>query len=116
MNLANISDHLTELEKQNEAISFRLYLIENYNQQVIQWRNEVFECLRGLTKTQAQQLTMADFQPKPISKFIPEYLSSNELLSIYKSMEHILPSAGKYESELTFVISNFKHYAKKKTK
>jgi hypothetical protein len=34
MNLANISDNLTELEKQNEAISFRLYLIENYNQQV----------------------------------------------------------------------------------
>jgi len=116
MNLSNISDQLTELEKQNEAISFRLYLIENYNQQVLQWRNEVFECLKGLTKTQAQQLTMADFQPKPITKFIPEHLSSNDLLTIYKSMEHILPSAGKYEAELLFIISNFKNYEKKKTK
>jgi hypothetical protein len=116
MNLANISDSLTELEKQNEAISFRLYLIENYNQQVIQWRNEVFECLRGLTKDQAKQLTMSDFQPKPITKYVPEHLSSNDLLSIYKSMEHILPSAGKYEAELLFVILNFKDYAKKKTK
>lgn len=99
-----------QLAKENEALAFRLFLQAQYELQVMQWRNEVNDVLGGLTKEMALKLTMADFQPKPLPKFVAAHLDSKEMLAIYKSIEHILPNKQKYEDELKFIINNYKHY------
>lgn len=110
------AEQLAVLAKQNEELAFRTFLQEQYELQVMQWRNQVTDCLGGLTKQQALNLTMADFQPKPITKFVAAHLESKEMLSIYKSMEHIFPTAKKYEDELNYIIENYKHYVNTKKK
>jgi hypothetical protein len=116
MDNVKLAEQTAELAKENEALQFRVFLQEQYNLQVMQWRNQVTDCLGGLTKQQAFNLTMADFQPMPIPKFVAAHLESKEMLSIYKSMEHIFPTAKKYEDELNFIIENYKHYANTKKK
>ena len=111
-----IAEQTALLAKQNEELQFRGFLKEQYELQVMQWRNQVTDCLGGLTKQQAYNLTMADFQPKPITKFVAAHLESKEMLAIYKSMEHIFPTAKKYEDELNFIIENYKHYVNTKKK
>jgi len=111
-----IAKQTAELAKENEELKFRVFLKEQYELQVMQWRNQVNDCLGGLTENQAQQLTMADFQPLPIPKFVAAHLESKEMLAIYKSMEHIFPTAKKYEDELNFIIENYKHYVNTKKK
>lgn len=110
------AEQLATLSKENESLAFRTFLTEQYNLQVMQWRNQVIDCLSGLTKQQAIKLTMADFQPKPITKFVAAHLESKEMLAIYKSMEHIFPTAKKYEDELNYIIENYKHYVNTKKK
>lgn len=100
----------SKLAKENEALLFRLFLQEQYELQVMQWRNQVTDCLGGLTKKQAASLTMADFQPVPIPKFVAAHLESKDMLSIYKSMEHIFPNKQKYADELKYIIDTYKHY------
>jgi hypothetical protein len=99
-----------EISKQIEELKFRTFLQEQYSIQAMQWRINVIDCLSGLTKNQALNLTMADFQPTPVNKFVSLYLDSKEKLTIYMSMEHILPTAKKYEDELNFIINNYKNY------
>lgn len=111
-----IAKQTVEVAKQNEELKFRLFLQEQYNLQVMQWRISVIDCLSGLTKEQALNLTMADFQPIPITKFVSLYLDSKEKLAIYMSMEHILPNAKKYDDELKFIIENYKNYVTSKAK
>jgi len=110
------AEQLAMLAKENEMLAFRTFLTEQYNLQVMQWRNQVTDCLGGLTKQQALNLTMADFQPLAIPKFVAAHLESKEMLAIYKSMEHIFPNAKKYEDELNYIIENYKNYVNTKKK
>lgn len=116
MDNLQLAEQTALLAKQNEELQFRTFLHTQYELQVMQWRNQVTDCLGGLTKQQAFNLTMADFQPKPITKFVAAHLESKEMLAIYKSMEHIFPTAKKYEDELNFIIENYKHYVNTKKK
>ena len=111
-----LAQQTAELAKQNEELKFRTFLQEQYTLQVMQWRNQVNDCLGGLTKNQALNLTMADFQPLAITKFVAAHLESKEMLAIYKSLEHIFPTAEKYATELNFIIENYKHYVNTKKK
>jgi len=110
MDNVQLAQQTAQLAKQNEELQFRTFLHTQYELQVMQWRNQVTDCLEGLTKNQALNLTMADFQPMPITKFVAAHLESKEMLAIYKSMSHIFPTAKKYEDELNFIIQNYKHY------
>lgn len=113
MDSVKLAEQTAQLAKENEELAFRLFLQEKYELQVNNWRKEVNDCLQGLTKYQAEQLTMSDFQPMPITKFVAAHLESKEMLAIYKSMEHIFPNAEKYAKELTFIIEHYA-YSKKK--
>lgn len=93
MDNVQLAQQTAELAKENEELKFRVFLKEQYELQVMQWRNQVTDCLGGLTKQQAFNLTMADFQPLPITKFVASHLESKEMLAIYKSMEHTFPTA-----------------------
>lgn len=104
------SEHMAIAAKENEKIKFKVWLQDQNELQVAEWRNTVNECLSGLTKDQANNLKLSDVQPKPIPKFVAAHLNGKELKEVYDSIAHILPTNEKYDAELKFIIKNYGNF------
>jgi len=104
------SEQMAILAKENEKIKFRVWIQEQYELQVMEWKTSVFDYLSTINKSDAKNLTMADFQPKPLPKFVAAHLDGKELKEIYLSLEHILPNKDKYAAELKYIIETYDNF------